>query len=883
MSLAPGTRLGSYDIVSLLGAGGMGEVYRAKDTTLNRDVAIKVLPELFASDPDRLARFTREAQTLAALNHPHIAAIYGVEHSAGVRALVMELVEGEDLSSQIARGPIPLADALPMARQVADALEAAHEQGIVHRDLKPANIKVRADGTVKVLDFGLAKALGPEGTSAAADAMNSPTLTARATQLGMIIGTAAYMAPEQAKGRPVDKRADIWAFGVVLYEMLTGQRAFKGDDISETLASVLKDTPAFDLLPAGTPARLRDLLARCLQKDPRLRQRDIGDVKLELDAIAAGPGEAAPVAPVAAPRMRPSLALVAAIVVVVAAIGVAIGWGLPRSSGAASAAATRFTVDSPAGGDARGPLLTLDGRVLIFAADRLYKRELAAFAATPIPGTEGAGTPMISPDGRWVAFFANNKVKKVSLSGGDPTTIAEVNGAMPGAVWGLDSTILFSRAWATGLFSIQVEDGQIRQLTEPDRKLGERGHWRPRMLPGLQQVLFTIWMAGSGVNDARIGLLDLKTLQHRSLFPGSDAVYLRSGHILYFHAGAWHVVPFDAAAGKTTGDAVTVLDDALGVPPDGGNPTNSLWAADNGTLAYESGTYFPKREFVWADRAGRIESLGLPVRAMNDAALSPDGRRIAVGRVEGGSYEIWMQDVARKTEDRLDIKGSNFGAVWAPKGDEIAFVSERKGEYDTYTARADGSNVQPLLTKDFDEQPMAWTHDGRRLVDKEWHPDGSNPVSVIDLAAGPDHNGEVLVPATLNGAAIALSRDDRWFLFIGMAAGRREVYVQPLRGNAVATRVSSSGGIDAFWSATGSEIFFHHDDHLVAASFRQEGDRVVIGSEIPLFRLSSSTVLCGIAPDGRFLVARLAGPEPTRGIRVVLNWFEELKRRGPGK
>ncbi len=599
-----GETIGPYQVVAKLGEGGMGEVYRARDSRLNRDVAMKVLPELFSSDPDRLARFTREAQTLAALNHPHIAAIYGIEQSSGVRALVMELVEGDDLSTIIARGPVPLAEALPLARQVADALEAAHEQGIIHRDLKPANIKVRADGTVKVLDFGLAKALDPNASGATpGDAMNSPTLTAAAfahgyggpgTQLGMIIGTAAYMAPEQAKGRAVDKRADIWAFGVVLYEMLAGQRAFKGDDISETLASVLKDTPAVDALPDGMPARLRDLVARCLQKDPRQRQRDIGDVKLELDAIAAGRSDATPVAPTAQARTRPSLMLVAAIGVVAAAIGVAIGWGLTRNPAAAAGATTRFIVDSPPGPDPQGPLLTPDGRVLIFAADRLYKRDLAAFAATPMPGTEGATTPMISPDGRWVAFFANGKVKKVSLSGGDPTTIAEVNGAIPGAVWGPDNRILFSRGWATGLFSLEVEDGQIRQLTEPDRKLGERGHWRPRLLPGGQQILFTIWMTGSGVNDARIGLLDLKTLQHRALFPGSDAFYLRSGHILYFHAGAWHVVPFDASAGKVSGDPATVLDDALGVSPDGGSSTHTLWVADNGTLAYQPGDVLPE-------------------------------------------------------------------------------------------------------------------------------------------------------------------------------------------------------------------------------------------------------------------------------------------------
>jgi serine/threonine-protein kinase len=881
MSLIPGARLGPYEIVGPIGAGGMGQVFRARDGALNRDVALKVLPELFASDPDRLARFTREAQTLAALNHPHIAAIYGIDQSTTVRALVMELVEGEDLSEQIARGPIPLSDALPMARQIADALEAAHDKGIIHRDLKPANIKVRADGTVKVLDFGLAKALAPaEDASASAD--NSPTLTGRATQLGMILGTAAYMAPEQAKGRAVDKRADIWAFGVVLYEMLTGRRAFKGDDVSETLASVLKDTPALGDLPAGTPSRLRELLARCLQKDPRQRQRDIGDVKLELEAMASG-RDASPPATGARAGGRPSAALLAAIVLAAAVIGIGIGWELWRNTSAPSVTLTRFIVEGP-GGQAFGPMLTPDGRVLIFATDRLYKRDLGAFSAEPIPGTEGGNTPMISPDGRWVAFFVNGKVKKVSLSGGDPTTIAEVGSSMPGASWGLDDTIFFSRGWATGLSAIKIDDGQIRQLTEPDRALGERAHWRPRLLPGGQQALFTIWMAGSGVNDARVGLLDLKTLKHRALFPGTDAMYLQSGHVLFFHAGVWHIVPFDASAGKTTGDPVTVLEDALGVPPDGGGSAHLLWVSETGTLAYQPDTGYSKRELVWIDRAGRIEPLGLPPRKLVDAALSPDGRRIAVGRVEGGTFELWMDDVARKTEDRLDIKGSNFAAVWDPRGEKIAFVSERKGEYDTYTAQSDGSNVQPLLTKDFDEQPLAWTHDGRRLIDKEWHPDGSTPVSVIDLNAGPDHNTEILVANSVGGnPSLSLSRDDKWLLFTRLAAGRREVYVQPFRANAAATRVSSKGGTDPLWSAAGSEIFFHHGGDVVSVSFRQDGERAVIGSETVLFSLADSSSLCGIAPDGRFLIARLTDPEPPAGIRVVLNWFAELKGRGPSR
>jgi serine/threonine-protein kinase len=688
------------------------------------------------------------------------------------------------------------------------------------------------------------------------------------------MGTAAYMSPEQAKGKSVDRRADIWAFGVVLYEMLTGQRAFQGEDNSETLASVLKEMPAFSALPKGTPARLRELMERCLRKDPRLRLRDMGDVKLELDAIGAGGAEHVPAA---ASPSRPSRAIAAAAMLIVAAIGVAIGWALPHRSAAALSAATRFVVDPPGESDLFSPTLSPDGRFLVFLADGLYKRDLDSFVSTPIPGTEGASSPMISPDGRWVAFFAHGKIKKVSLAGGDPTTIGEANGAMPGAFWGPGDTILFSRGWATGLFALPADGGEVHQVTEPDRKLGERGHWRPRALPGGKRVLFTIWMEGSGVNDARVGLLDLATGQHRALFPGVNATYLQSGHVLYFHAGAWHIVPFDAATGKVTGDPTTVLADALSLSPDGGSSWHPLWVSDNGTLAYLPESFMLKRELVWADRSGTMEPLGLPPHVMIDAALSPDGRRVAVGRIEGGTFELWMDDLERKTEDRLDVKGSNFGAVWYPKGDGIAFVSERKGEYDTYTARPDGGNVQALLTNDVDELPTAWARDGRRLLEKEWRPDGTVPLVLVDTGAG--NARQVLIPNVGSGASIKLAPDDRWLLYSSSSSGRSEVYVAPFPAVTPVVRVSSNGGSDPLWSPTGDEFFFRHNQDLVSVSFHEERDRAVIGSEKKLFSLGSSTVF-DVALDGRrFLVGRLAEREPPPGIRVVVNWFEELRAR----
>jgi len=522
--------------------------------------------------------------------------------------------------------------------------------------------------------------------------------------------------------------------------------------------------------------------------------------------------------------------------------------------------------------------MTRDGRVLIFAADRLYARDLAAFEPTPIAGTEGATTPSVSPDGRWVAFFASGKIKKVALSGGDPTTLAETSPSMPGAAWGPDNTIMFSRSWATGLSSVPADGGEIRELTHPDQTRGERGHWRPSLLPDGQHVLFTIWMAGTGVNDARIGLLDLKTKQHRALFPGTNGIYLRSGHILFFHAGAWRVVPFDATAGQTTGEPVTVLDDAFGVAPDGGESYQPLAVSDTGTLVYRAGPVRPTAELIWADRTGRFEPLGLPPRMLDDAALSPDGRRIAVTRMEAGTYELWIDDIARKSEERLDIKGTNFSAVWHPGGSSLAFVSLRKGEYDTYSATADGGDVQPVLTKDFDEQPVAWTHDGRALIYKEWRLDGASPMSLIDLAAGPNAQPQVVIPKSADGESTArLRRDDRWVLFVNIVAGRREVYVQRFPAKAPAVRVSRNGGVRPRWSPSGDEIVFQQAGQVWTASFREEGERAIIGEETRLFSLPPASVLYDVAPDGRFLIGRPAGVV-SPNLRVVINWFDELKK-----
>src|SRR5262245_3847082 len=667
MPLSAGIRLGSYEIVSALGAGGMGEVYRARDTKLDRAVAIKILPEAFAADTERIARFEREAKTLASLNHLNIAHIHGLEESNGVRALVMELVEGEDLAQRIARGAIPVGEALPIARQIAEALEAAHEQGIIHRDLKPANIKVRRDGTVKVLDFGLAKAMEPsyaQGASARqAHASMSPTITTPAmTQAGMILGTAAYMSPEQALGKPVDQRADIWAFGCVLYEMLTGQRAFDGQGVSGTLARVLEREPDWAKLPATLSPSLRTYIRRCLEKDPRQRVQAIGDVRLALEGAfeTALSQTAAPA--VAVGWRRVALAGVAAIIASGAIIGTLV-WVAMRQAEPTSPRVSRLQL-TPVGAAAlsigwndRDLAITPDGSRVIYVGNQgtqIFVRALDALAPVAVFTGRGMSGLFVSPDGQWIGFHDDSGVlKKVAVAGGPAVTLATIDTAgSSGATWGPDDTIIVAtNSVDTGLQRISAAGGPLTVLTRPDRAQGEADHFWPEMLPGGRAVLFTITSLTGGVDAAQVAVLDLQTGTRKIVVRGgSHAHYVPSGlgspnrgerdggHLVYAAAGTLRAVPFDLARIETRGTPVTLVPDVVTTIKGGMNAV----VADDGTLAYVLGTVEgTPRTLVWVDRQGHETPIAAPPRPYLLPALSPDGTHVAVF-ANDQERDVWL-------------------------------------------------------------------------------------------------------------------------------------------------------------------------------------------------------------------------------------------------
>ena len=901
MLLTAGARLGPYEIIDALGAGGMGEVYRARDARLGREVALKVLPEVFAADPDRRARFRREAQLLASLNHPNIAQVYGVDDSTGVVALAMELVPGRTLAALIAefrdkgngRGGLPVADALAIATQIADALKAAHRNGIVHRDLKPANVKVTDDRMVKVLDFGLAKALDVPGASTA-EAMNSPTLTARATELGVILGTAAYMAPEQARGKSVDQRVDVWAFGCVLYETLTGTRAFQGEDVSDVLAAVLRTEPDWSALPPDLPPAVRALLLGCLVKDRAQRVADISTARFLLtdpSLLSLGAGAIEPSSPRAGRSIRPSL-VAAALVVAVAGTAVASRMlASVRTSGRVPGLA-RLAITMPDGDvlpDVGLPLLAIspDGTHVVYAAAHaggveLFVRALDSLESRPIPGTENGMMPFFSPDGLWVAFFAQDKLKKVSLTGSALHVLADAAGGR-GGTWASNGIIYFVPEGGAGVWAVPASGGAPREVTRLDPANGEVSHRWPQVLPGGSDLLFTIW-TGPGWDEQQIAVQSLTTGARRVLARGGGTGrYVAPGYLVYSRADALLAQPMDVRRLALVGSAPVVLNEQVLTE---GEEGAHYAVSDTGNLVYvPGGAQRLDRRIVWVDRAGNVEPLPLPPRRYSELALSPDGRQLAL-QTEDGTHGIWIYDFARASLTALAItNGSSQAPVWTADGKHIAYRATRHGTRRLFWKATDGTSEEEPLTSvaNHTQTPTSWSPDGRTVAFSE---SGDKTGSDIWLLT---RDGTPARPF-LSTASVEwnprFSPDGRWLAYQSSESGRSEIYVRPFPGPGARHPISNGGGSEPVWSANGRELFYLTGDAMMAVDITARPD-FGAGSPRRLFqgqykRSATGTSAYAVSGDGRrFLRIQAVRPEqPLTEIHVVLNWFDELARLG---
>ena len=884
MPLHLGSRIGTYDIGARLGAGGMGEVYRARDTRLNRDVAIKVLSGPLAADPERLARFDREARLLASLNHPSIGQIYGLEtleiDGAPIPALVLELVEGSTLAERIDKGPIPCGQAIAIARQIASALEAAHGRGIVHRDLKPANVKVTATGVVKVLDFGLAKAQAmaqaPSDVTTQAHVGSFPTTT-----IGAVLGTAAYMAPEQARAQPADARSDLWAFGVVLYEMLTGRRPFEGDTASDTMAAVLRGEIDWTRLPRETPAELRRLLRRCLEREAEARLQHAGDARVVLAELEReGP------AALRGPASGRRLWLAGGAIAVAAAAVAALTWS--RAAGTrgdvepdAAASVVRFLIAPPPEVTSiTNVALPPDGRFVVFEGrvageTRLFLRRLDALDAQPLSGTDGGRWPFVSPDGRWVGFFRDGQILKVSTTAGDPLVVCPASSG-PGAAWTRDGRIVFSRTWLAGLSVVSSEGGTSTTLTTPDRTQQEIGHWWPSLLPD-GRILYTVATAASGMNDARVAVVDPATRQARVIMAGARASWLPSGHLLFFRTGRYHVVPFDLATTSAIGDATAVLADAQAFDPSGDLP-QPLATAAGGAIAYLTGPFVPESRLTWIDRDGTRTPLPFAPRPFVSLKVSPDGRRVATASLEAGRLLLRLFELERGADDVPRIQGMNWNPVWLADG-RLSFTSMRKGDFDVYVKDVDSPAPESaVLDGPDDTDPVAWTSDGRLVVQAS-EPDGVYPLKLFD----PRQPASLrrLTEQHTDGGSV--SPDDRWLIYHTANSGRPRILVRPLDGSTPAVPLSPNTGEYPTFLRHGQELAFVRDAQLFVQAWRTDQGRFATGPERAITRLPYGSGWVFGAPvdsaaSGRLLaIVPTTAPEPPR-IHVVLRWDRELSR-----
>jgi serine/threonine-protein kinase len=911
-------RIGAYEIVAALGADAMGEVYRARDTTLNRDVALKVLPEPFALDPDRAARFKREAQLLATLNHPNVGAIYGLEASNGGQALVLELVDGQTLAERVARGPIPLEEALSIARQIAAAVEAAHEKGIIHRDLKPANIKIDRSGAVKVLDFGLAKVWDGAPHS---DLSASPRLTATGIGEQTVLGTPAYMSPEQARGRSLDRRTDIWSFGCVLYEMLTGRAPFAGDTISDTLAAILDREPDRTLLPADTPLPIRRLLRRCLEKDCHRRLDSAAGIRLEIDDALASPADETP-ALSSAPSRRIAQMTIAA-VAGVAAIAALAARILAPAPLVPTVLPSRFAIVPPpepplnVTGNDRDLALSPDGRRLVYRAggsntvgSPLIMRTIDQLDAQPLANITNAYAPFFSPDSRWIGFFDRGEIRKVSVTGGPAIVVGPFAGTSLGASWGDDNTIVFATDDPhTGLWRVSGDGGTPTVLTTPDVAQRENDHGFPSLLPGGRGVLLTIG-AGREAN-AQIAVLDLTNGQRKTLIRGgSQAAYVdspagpkQSGYLIYAAAGTLRAVRFDPVRLEVLGDPVTVVEHVMMKPSGAANYAVS----GPGALVYMppgASVQNTPRSLVWVDREGREEPIKAPRRAYSTPRVSPDGRRLAVVINDQESAHIWIWDFARQTLRRLTPDpGGDSMPVWTPDGTRIIFMSQRAGAPNLYLQAADGTGTSDRLMESANSQwPTSITPDGRLVVGFEMGPATTGDVIAFPLLSPATRSGsavnaslaDALVETRFKGAHPDISPNGRYVAYRSSESGRNEVYVRPFpQVEGGSWQVSTRGGARPAWSRSGHELFYVDESMtLIRVPVRTSGSTFSTGNPAKVFDTQyaepNPSRHYDVSADGqRFLMMKDNGagdPSATpASMVVVLQWTEELKQRVPAR
>jgi Tol biopolymer transport system component len=884
VSLVAGQSLGAYRILDRLGVGGMGEVYRATDTKLGREVAIKVLPAEVAQDPERLARLRREAHLLATLNHPQVAAIYGLEDVAGTPFLVLELVRGEDLAERLKRGPVPMDEALDTARQIAEALEEAHEHGIVHRDLKPANVKITPDGKVKVLDFGLAKAwAGDREERSSSDLSHSPTLAHTGTQAGVILGTAAYMSPEQARGKKVDRRADVWALGVVLYEMLTGRKLFEGETVTDIIAAVVTREPDWTALPEETPGRVRRLLLRCLRKDPRKRLPDAGTARLELTELLAGE----PDVEVEETRPEPDtrratawgLGLAAATLVAGVALGILLARPTPDDR------VYSFEVDPPAGttfylhSERPGVVrVSPDGRMLAFTAEadgqfQLYVRPLDTTVARALPGTEGAQYHFWSPDSRYLGFFAHGKIRKVQVAGGGGPPVALCDAPeVKGASWGSQGVIVFAPNFNSSIHRVSESGSEATAVTQLNSERKDDSHRHPRFLPDGRHFLYLSRGSGGSGNNAVV-VASIDGGEERVLLNSPTAAEYASGHLLFVRELTLMARPFDAERLEFTGEAFPLAEDIRLVAP--ATALSVFSASQTGVLAYMHGGFSFGLRLAWRDRDGKELGVLGDEAAYWDVRLSPAGD-MALTTVGGASADVWIYEIARNLRTRLTFtEGDEWAGAWSPDGKTVYFSSSRGSIYDLYRKAVGGAAPEELLYEsDNVKLPTSVSSDGRFLAFAQQTQDTSWDIWILPLdGESPPYP---FLEQPFDEAVGVFSPDGRWIAYHSNESGRSEVYVRPFPGPGRQWQVSTDGGLWAHWRDDGNEIYYQATSgQVMAAPVERRGDGLAFGAPSSIFELDPQESNFRFSPtaDGeRFLAIERVGTQAPQAHTIVVNW-----------